>query len=101
MANKTIEVSRWVNVYGRGNNFTYDCKEAALRNAGEGLIETVELKGSYEIEILEKSVTITESELERVIRTCILDNVFVKSRGERAIKARLADANRHIFGGGQ
>lgn len=66
---KTIKVSRWVNVYKKpinGINQTYkSIEEAAHASAFNNyiLIETIELKGSYEVEIPERSITITEGEL--------------------------------------
>jgi len=70
---KTIEVSRWVNIYGEPVNGVsphYLNKALALEATkcnSYPLLATVELKGSYEIEVPDRAITITESELREAL----------------------------------
>jgi len=72
MKTKTIEVSRWVNIYPEPQGLYLDTEKSAKMVASPRCLATIELKGSYEMEVPERTITITESELREALGSFVL-----------------------------
>ena len=92
---KTIKVSRWVNIYPEEQGKYMNTEKSAKDVASPRCLATIELKGEYEIEVPEKRISLSESELRGDIRE------IIKTHGTVTMENALNVYMSKLFGGDQ